>query len=135
VFVTQKPAARVCLAFTGSLWSQASAAAQLLEDAGVPTDLYNLRFLKPIDEAYLLELLHTYETFVVLEEGTLHGGFGEYVAGLASGTAHVLQIGVPEGGPRLGSREDLLHLNGLDAPAIFQKVCKTHILLREKTVS
>ena len=112
---------RVCLAFTGGLYTQAVEAAALLAAQGIKADLYNIRFLKPIDEEYLTELIKQYELTVFIEEGISSGGFGEYAAGLACRQgidAAVLALAVAEHFAALGTREQLLRFNGLDAHGI-----------------
>jgi 1-deoxy-D-xylulose-5-phosphate synthase len=131
VFVRRENAP-VCLAFTGSLYPQALEAAELLSRQGIGADLYNLRFLKPVDEDYLAGILRRYRTVAFIEEGMRQGGFGEYAACLAlrrDSPARILVLGVEEGfialGKALGSREELLRFNGLDGPGIAARVLKT----------
>jgi 1-deoxy-D-xylulose-5-phosphate synthase len=115
----------VCLAFTGSLYGEAREAADILSLGGTPADLYNLRFLKPVDEDYLEDILRPYKIAAFVEEGMREGGFGEYAAALAvrrSFPARILVLGVEEGFKALGSREELLRLNGLDGPGIAARV-------------
>ncbi|MDR0785948.1 MAG: 1-deoxy-D-xylulose-5-phosphate synthase [Treponema sp.] len=109
----------VCVAFTGSLYAQVLDAADLLTAQGVAADLYNLRFLKPVDEDYLVSLVNAYEVFAVVEEGISAGGFGEYAAALAERcSTRLLTIGATGNAAALGSREELLRLNGLDGASI-----------------
>jgi 1-deoxy-D-xylulose-5-phosphate synthase len=126
VFVHREDAP-LCLAFTGSLYPQVREAADLLSRQGVEADLYNLRFLKPVDEDYLGNILRRYKMVVFIEEGIRQGGFGEYAACLAvrlDSPARILILGVEEGFVAQGSREELLRFNGLDGPAIASVVLK-----------
>ncbi|MDR3144997.1 MAG: 1-deoxy-D-xylulose-5-phosphate synthase [Treponema sp.] len=147
VFV-RKAEASVCIAFTGSLYPQVIEAAELLLSGGaggtegeepalnaggaVEADLYNLRFLKPVDEDHLGDILNRYKLVVFAEEGIRHGGFGEYAAELAMRrrcSARILVLGVPDTFEALGRREELLRKNGLDARGIADSVVR---LLRGK---
>jgi 1-deoxy-D-xylulose-5-phosphate synthase len=124
VFV-RREGSPLCLAFTGSLYPQALKAAALLADRGIEADLYNLRFLKPLDEDYLAEILRRYETVAFIEEGLRSGGFGEYAAELAlrkNCSAQVLVLGVKDAFTAQGKREELLRRNGLDGPGIASRV-------------
>lgn len=117
----QRNGGKICIAFSGSLYAQVLDAADRLADQGVIADLYNLRFLKPVDEAYLVSLVNVYETFAVVEEGTSAGGFGEYAASLTERhgcSARLLTLAVAENAVTLGTREELLRLNGLDGAGI-----------------
>ena len=83
VFVRRGSEAMACIFFTGSLYTQVLDAAGILEEQEMPVDLYNLRFLKPVDEDYLSGIMNEYEFILIAEEGIQAGGFGEYAAGLA----------------------------------------------------
>ena len=119
----------VCLAFTGGLYPQALAAAELLEqEGGLKADLYNLRFLKPVDEDYLAALMDRYPLMVFIEEGMRFGGFGEYALALARRrdcSARILVLAAEEGCAAQGGRDELLALNGLDGPGIAAAVRRT----------
>jgi 1-deoxy-D-xylulose-5-phosphate synthase len=141
----------LCLAFTGGLYREAREAAALLEDAGdgsalpgdtgagerIRVDLYNIRFLKPVDEEYLGAILAAYDMTVVIEEGIRAGGFGEYVVDLAArrgldthsagqgahrGAGRVLALGAEDPFGPQAKREDLIRRNGLDGPGIAAAV-------------
>ena len=111
----------VCIAFTGGLYPQVLAAAELLESRGIEADLYNLRFLKPVDEDYLAAIMNDYEVMIFAEEGRRSGGVGEYASELAlrrNCSARLLVLGVEEQFDALGKREELLRRNGLDGEGI-----------------
>jgi 1-deoxy-D-xylulose-5-phosphate synthase len=120
---------RVCLAFTGSLYPQVEEARGLLHAKGIDADLYNLRFLKPVDEDFFADVLNRYDLVAIIEEGTLCGGFGEYAASLARGRncrANVALLAVGEdfadSGRAVGTRDELLKSNGLDGNGIAEKI-------------
>ncbi|MDL2229230.1 1-deoxy-D-xylulose-5-phosphate synthase [Treponema sp. OttesenSCG-928-L16] len=120
---------RICIAFTGSLFAQAQEAAELLALRGISADLYNIRFLKPVDDEYLAVLLQRYGLCVFAEEGVLQGGFGEYAAGLAArkgGKARILSLGAEDRFAGLGSRKELISQNGLDGKGIADAVLSVY---------
>jgi 1-deoxy-D-xylulose-5-phosphate synthase len=119
----------ICIAFTGSLYPQVIAAADILAASGITADLYNLRFLKPIDEDYLALIMNQYDIMVFAEEGRLSGGFGEYASSLAGHrncSCDVLALAIREKFDALGKREQLLERNGLDGAGIARAVKETH---------
>jgi 1-deoxy-D-xylulose-5-phosphate synthase len=123
---------RVCLAFTGSLYPQALDAAERLQSQGIAADLYNLRFLKPVDEDYLAELLNSYDLVVFIEEGIRCGGFGEYAASFARSRACSAKTMVlaeeetfSDDGCAIGTREELIKENKLDGASIAEKILVT----------
>jgi 1-deoxy-D-xylulose-5-phosphate synthase len=125
----------LCLAFTGSLYPEVWDAADRLLSSNIAADLYNLRFLKPVDEQYLADIMNRYDMVVFIEEGMLEGGFGQYAAELAARrrcTAQVYALGVSGNYAAQGKREELLHYNGLDgagiAASIFQMYAENRIL-------
>ncbi|MDR2535266.1 MAG: 1-deoxy-D-xylulose-5-phosphate synthase [Treponema sp.] len=119
----------LCLAFTGSLYSEVWDAADRLLAANIAADLYNLRFLKPVDEQYLTDIMNRYEMVVFIEEGMLEGGFGEYAAELASRrrcTAQVHTLGVSGHYVAQGKREELLRHNGLNGEGIEASILQIY---------
>ncbi|GHT98313.1 1-deoxy-D-xylulose-5-phosphate synthase [Spirochaetia bacterium] len=115
----------ICLAFTGSLYPEALEAADILASQGTGADLYNLRFLKPIDEAYLTGIMGRYELVVFIEEGVRNGGFGEFAADMAVRNhcpAQFLSLAAQDRFMPQGTRAELLHWNGLDGPGIAASV-------------
>ena len=113
--------ARLCIMFTGSLYAQVLEAADILESRSVKSDLYNLRFLKPVDDDYLAGIMNQYENLLIAEEGSRLGGFGEYAADLAllrNCSCKIKILGVEEKIDALGKRDELLQRNSLDGKAI-----------------
>jgi len=87
--------------------------------------LVNMRFVKPLDEALLLELAATHAAFVTIEDNAIAGGAGSGVVEClaAHGIAlPVLQLGLADGFLDHGSREELLAQAGLDAASIESAV-------------
>ncbi|MCL2763806.1 MAG: 1-deoxy-D-xylulose-5-phosphate synthase [Treponema sp.] len=131
VWVSKECRQQVCLAFTGSLYREVKEAADALAQSGIDADLYNLRFLKPVDEDYLADILNRYKLVCFIEEGIKSGGFGEYAATLAlerNCKAKTLVLAADskflEEDKALGTREELLTLNGLDGKGIATAVEK-----------
>jgi len=121
----EKNKRKVLLAFTGSLYPQALKAQELLSAAAVRADLYNLRFLKPLDREYLASLMEDYAYLAVIEEGVRSGGAGEYISSLASESKSKTTILLFNAGDQYypaGSREELIQAAGLDAENIFNKI-------------
>jgi 1-deoxy-D-xylulose-5-phosphate synthase len=121
VFARKQAGASLCIAFSGGLYPQALDAAERLAAGGVPADLYNLRFLKPLDEDYFVTLLRGYAGVIIAEEGIRSGGFGEYAAALAlreKCETRLACLAADEGYTALGKREELLRANGLDGTGI-----------------
>ena len=111
---------RIAILAFGTLLYPALAAAEKL-DAGVA----NMRFVKPLDAALVIELARSHDALVTLEEGCVMGGAGSAVieALAAAGVAiPVLQLGLPDAFVEHGDPVKLLAMCGLDAAGIEQSV-------------
>jgi 1-deoxy-D-xylulose-5-phosphate synthase len=105
--------------------------------AELDATLVNMRFVKPLDEALILELAKHHDGFVTLEDNAVAGGAGSAVAECLA--AHgvslpILHIGLPDVYLEHGSREEVLTMAGLDLPGIrkairarFPPSASTHI--------
>jgi 1-deoxy-D-xylulose-5-phosphate synthase len=121
----RRTGANICVMFSGSLCAQAIQAEEILEKEKITVDLYNIRFLKPVDEAYLAAILDCYELVVIAEEGRASGGFGEYLSEFAIHRNCSCKLSVLAVGERfdaLGTREELLRRNGLDGAGISEAI-------------
>ena len=70
----------VALLALGNTCDAALDAYDLLAESGVAPTVVNMRFVRPLDEALLVELAQTHRKFITLEEHSLAGGFGSAVA-------------------------------------------------------
>jgi 1-deoxy-D-xylulose-5-phosphate synthase len=76
----------------------------------------NMRFIKPLDEALVLELAHSHELLVTLDENAIAGGAGGAVTEVLAANgiaARVLHVGLPDRFLQHGAREDMLREAGL----------------------
>jgi 1-deoxy-D-xylulose-5-phosphate synthase len=92
---------------------------------GIDATVANMRFVKPLDEALVLDLARTHELLVTVEENAIAGGAGSAVAEcLAShGVAMpVLQLGLPDRHADHGTRDECLRDAGLDAAGLFDAI-------------
>ena len=93
------------------------------EAAGAALDatVVNMRFVKPLDEALVLELARTHDALVTAEDNVVAGGAGAGVSELLARhgiTVPVLHLGLPDAFLEHASREELLAECGLDAAGI-----------------
>lgn len=101
----------------GTLLEEAKHAAEQLG-----ATLVDMRFVKPLDEALVLTLAQSHETFITLEEGSIKGGAGSAVNELLM--AHrlmrpVLNLGLPDEFIAQGTQEEVRALLGLDSQGII----------------
>ena len=99
------------------------AAEQVAAELGL--SLVNMRFVKPLDRALILELAKVHHGFVTLEDNVVAGGAGSGVAELLAAEGIVLPIlhlGLPDEFQHHASREQLLAESGLDPAGIRHAV-------------
>ncbi|MBL3527403.1 MAG: 1-deoxy-D-xylulose-5-phosphate synthase [gamma proteobacterium endosymbiont of Lamellibrachia anaximandri] len=111
---------RVALLAFGSLLAPALEAAESL-DATVA----NMRFVKPLDEALILDLASRHEILVTLEENLVQGGAGSAVNEYLARIGHKLQVmnlGLPDRYIHHASHQEQLSECGLDVTGILASV-------------
>ena len=99
------------------------AATQLAEEFGLT--LVNMRFVKPLDRALILELAKSHEGFVTIEDNAVMGGAGSGVAELLAAEGlglPILHLGLPDLFQEHASREQLLAEAGLDVASARQSL-------------
>jgi len=87
----------------------------------------NMRFVKPFDEALVLELARTHAALVTVEDNAIAGGAGSAVAELLAAKnvqTPLLLLGLPDAFLEHASREQLLGEAGIDAPGIRDAILK-----------
>ena len=93
---------------------------------------YDMRFVKPLDEALLHEVFSNYSKVVTVEDGTVKGGFGSAVLEFMAEnhySASVRILGIPDRIVEHGSPKELYRECAYDATAIREAVLA---LLEEK---
>ena len=87
----------------------------------------NMRFVKPLDEALILELARAHAAIVTVEDNAVAGGAGSAVAEFLESKnlqIPVLQLGLPDRFLEHASREQLLAEAGIDASGIRSAITK-----------
>lgn len=117
----------VCLVALGNMNSVAAQLLPLLEEQGIAATHVNARFIRPLDEALLLEEAGRQRLIVTLEDHVIAGGFGSAVLELLSerGCATpLLRIGWPDRFIEHGSLERLREKYGLTAAAAAERIAE-----------
>ncbi|MCA3252059.1 MAG: 1-deoxy-D-xylulose-5-phosphate synthase [Pseudomonadota bacterium] len=111
---------RIAILAFGTLLHPSLAAAEKLG-----ATVADMRYVKPLDEALVLDLARTHEALVTVEEGCLPGGAGAAVLeclAAAGVEVPVLTLGLPDEFTDHGDPARLLSLLGLDAAGIEQSI-------------
>ncbi len=89
--------------------------------------VYDMRWVKPLDEARILELAGSHELIVTVEDNAIAGGVGSAVNELLireNSHVRLLNLGLPDRFVDHGKRELQLEWVGLDADGIYQAISK-----------
>jgi 1-deoxy-D-xylulose-5-phosphate synthase len=108
----------------GSTVVPALEAAERLAARGISCAVVDARFVKPLDEALLLEVADRVEALVTVEEHVLTGGFGSAVLELLMARGRRLPIeliAVPDEFVEHGKQADLRATLCLDGPGIARR--------------
>ena len=125
VLVVEREGSRVLFVCLGGVLSEVCDASNLLSTKGIDSDVYNLRFIKPIDAPHLMAFMQAYSTVIVVEDGVLLGGIGERIVCLCREfdmRVDVHTIGVADSFVPHGTRSDSLRFCGLDASSLAEAV-------------
>lgn len=118
----------IALIAVGSMVETAWEVKKMLEDKGIDVSVVNARFIKPLDEAMLSEIVNTHHFIVTMEEGILTGGFGQSVSHWCQENAKnmpvIENIALPDKFIEHGSVELLKKKYEIDALSIAKKIAE-----------
>jgi 1-deoxy-D-xylulose-5-phosphate synthase len=124
-----KDVAILSLGHTGNFVLEACK--ELLADGLQPAH-YDMRFVKPLDEALLHEVFKSFDKVITVEDGTIVGGFGSAILEFMAAnnySAAVKRLGIPDRIVEHGKPEELHRECGYDAASIAQA---TREMMKEK---
>lgn len=105
----------------GPIGNTALKAAEELSLMDIEVAVYDMRFVKPIDEDLLEEIRLRFQNIITLEDGALAGGFGtailEYLCSEAQ-MPQVVRLGIPDRFVDHGSPAELYKECGIDSEGI-----------------
>lgn len=115
----------VAILSIGHIGNLALEAATKLDLEGISAALYDLRFVKPIDEALLHEVFTRFSKVITVEDGTIVGGMGSAVLEFMAAhgyKAEVKILGMPDVVVEHGEQPELYTECGYDVPSIIKTV-------------
>jgi len=89
--------------------------------------LYDIRFLKPLDDGLLQEVAQNFKQLVTIEDGVIDGGFGSAVLEFLSNHGYsnaVKRLGINDTFVEHGTPEELYTMLGLDCNGIANELKK-----------
>ncbi len=102
---------RILFITTGSMFKEVYDASILLDENHIAADIYSLRFIKPLNEQYLINIVHQYSGIILVEDGVFSGGISEYIEMILfkHGFTNVEIKVLPDVFLKQGSRNDICH--------------------------
>ena len=100
-------------------------AIHLLAGENISVAHFDMRFVKPIDQEMLDEVIVRFDKIITVEDGVINGGFGsavlEYFA-VAGAKKNLVRLGVPDRFIEQGTQQELYHECGFDRDGICEAV-------------
>jgi 1-deoxy-D-xylulose-5-phosphate synthase len=124
---------RVAVLCFGPLLREVLLAAQELN-----ATVFDMRWVKPLDEDAVLTMADQYELLVTVEENSVAGGAGASVNELLAARSRicpVLNLGLPDQFVEHGTHEKQLDWTGLDAQGILRRINQRIQLLQGPVLS
>lgn len=117
----------------GPIGNDVEKAINIIESANSPSTQehcpsiahYDMRFLKPLDEAILQEVAERFSRIITIEDGVRDGGLGTAVTEWMSDhgyTPHITRMGMPDHFVEQGTVEQLRALCGIDIDGIKKQL-------------
>jgi 1-deoxy-D-xylulose-5-phosphate synthase len=117
----------IALLSIGHPGNSALMAAAELEKNGASVAVYDMRFVKPLDETLLKEVFGKFSKVITVEDGCIQGGFGSAVLEFMADNgfrAEVKRLGIPDAFIEHGEPHELWAECGYDTASIIKAATK-----------
>lgn len=111
----------------GHIGNAALEAASIVETKGINVAVYDMRFLKPLDEDLIQQVASKYTDIITIENGALKGGLGSAVAEVVADSnlkVNVHRMGIPDYFVAHGSLKELHKECQIDTDAMVSMIMK-----------
>ena len=109
----------------GAMVTPSLNAAEMLAEEGIEATVINCRFVKPLDEELILQVINETDLLITVEEHALAGGFGsallEFLTDKECHKTKVIRMGIPDTFVKHGPQKALLERYGLTAEGIVKR--------------
>lgn len=120
-----KDGSDIAILSLGPIGNFASLACDQLKNQGINVALYDMRFVKPLDENMLHEIFSEFDRVITIEDGCLQGGFGSAVLEFMVDkqySSQLRRLGIPDGIVEHGEPSELYRECGFDTEGIVKAV-------------
>jgi len=111
----------------GHVGNYAVEVCDVLAEQNILVGHYDMRFVKPLDEALLHAIFARYKKVLTIEDGCLPGGFGSAILEFMADhhyNAEVRRLGIPDKVVEHGEQSELHHESGFDVAGIERAVAE-----------
>ncbi len=128
----------VAILSIGTIGNEVVKAVNELSYEGIFAAHYDMRFVKPLDEALLREVFGKFSKIVTVEDGCIEGGMGSAILEFMADNqyqAHVVRLGIPDAVIEHGDQPELWAECGYDAAAIIKTVKNFDVKINKHTIA
>lgn len=111
----------------GHVGNYAAEAIEQLKKEGISAGHYDMRFVKPLDEALLHQIFKRHNCIITVEDGCVMGGFGSAILEFMADhgyQAKVSRLGIPDRIVEHGEQLELHRECGFDPEGLYQEALK-----------
>ncbi len=120
---------KVAVLSIGHIGNEAEKACHSLRAQGLEPALFDMRFVKPLDEALLHDVFKAYPSVITVEDASIVGGFGSAIAEFMVDNRYsnqLIRLGIPDSLIEHGEQAELYRLCGIDSEGIAQKIAELY---------
>ena len=119
----------VAILSIGHIGNEAEKAVELAQQKGLKPALYDMRFVKPLDERLLHIIFKTFKTVITVEDAAIQGGFGSAIAEFMVDHQYqskMIRLGIADVIIEHGEQKELYELCGIDSSSILVKILEEY---------
>lgn len=123
--ILSQKGSKIVVLSLGAIGYNAIKAAEILKTKGIYIDIYDMVWVKPLDETTLKSVVENYSFIITLEDGVITGGFGSAITEWLSDNGYKTQIkrlGIPDNWVYQGSVSELQKDCGYDVDSIVSAI-------------
>jgi 1-deoxy-D-xylulose-5-phosphate synthase len=119
------PGKDVAILTIGHIGNEAIVAVEEAHKKEVQPALFDMRFVKPLDETLLHHIFANFKTLITVEDGAIQGGFGSAIAEFMVDhqySAKLIRLGIPDQIIEHGEQKELYAQCGIDSNSILSQI-------------
>jgi 1-deoxy-D-xylulose-5-phosphate synthase len=119
----------VAILSIGHIGNEAQKAVELAQQKGLNPALYDMRFVKPLDERLLHGIFKAFKTIITVEDAAIQGGFGSAIAEFMVDHQYqskIIRLGIADMIVEHGEQKELYEFCGIDSTSILAKILQEY---------